>query len=139
MLRVIEAAKMANAHEFVTAFPDGYQTVVGERGVRLSGGQKQRIAIARALIRNPRVLLLDEATSALDAESEWAVKEAIDNLLKTSDKRSVLIIAHRLSTVQNADEVIVIHKGHIVERGNHNDLVARDGVYKKLVNRQLQK
>ena len=85
---------------------------------------------------DPRVLLLDEATSALDAESEWAVKEAIDNLLKTSDKRSVLIIAHRLSTVQNADEVIVIHKGRVVERGNHSELIARDGVYKKLGKRQ---
>jgi ABC-type multidrug transport system fused ATPase/permease subunit len=136
--RIIEAAKFANAHNFIVSFKDGYRTMVGERGVQLSGGQKQRIAIARALIRNPKVLLLDEATSALDTESEWAVKEAIDKLLRTSEGRSVLVIAHRLSTVQHADEVVVIQQGTVVERGKHEQLLAKEGLYKKLVSRQLQ-
>eukprot|EP01120_Amphizonella_sp_Union-15-10_P014917 TRINITY_DN7461_c0_g1_i1.p1 TRINITY_DN7461_c0_g1~~TRINITY_DN7461_c0_g1_i1.p1 ORF type:complete len:644 (+),score=127.81 TRINITY_DN7461_c0_g1_i1:64-1995(+) len=137
--RIVQAAKMSNAHEFITSFPQTYETLVGERGVRLSGGQKQRIAIARALIRNPKILLLDEATSALDAESEYLVKEALDTLLKSPEGRSVLVIAHRLSTVQNADEVVVIEKGCVVEKGTHEELINKDGIYKKLVSRQLQK
>ncbi|RMX48535.1 hypothetical protein pdam_00021589 [Pocillopora damicornis] len=129
-----EVARQANAHAFITAFEEGYQTQVGERGVKLSGGQKQRVAIARALLMNPDILLLDEATSALDAESEHFVKEAIDRAMKN---RTVLVIAHRLSTVRNADQVLVIDKGQIVERGTHKDLLASEGVYKKLVLRQL--
>ncbi|KAL9980932.1 hypothetical protein ACROYT_G009574 [Oculina patagonica] len=131
---VEEVAKQANAHNFITTFEEGYQTQVGERGVKLSGGQKQRVAIARALLMNPDILLLDEATSALDAESEHYVKEAIDRAMIN---RTVLVIAHRLSTVRNADQVLVIDKGHIVERGTHKDLLANNGVYKKLVLRQL--
>lgn len=129
-----EVAKQANAHNFITTFEEGYQTQVGERGVKLSGGQKQRVAIARALLMNPEILLLDEATSALDAESEHYVKEAIDRAMVN---RTVLVIAHRLSTVRNADQVLVIDKGHIVERGTHETLLAKAGVYKKLVLRQL--
>lgn len=129
-----EVARQANAHAFIAAFEEGYQTQVGERGVKLSGGQKQRVAIARALLMNPDILLLDEATSALDAESEHFVKEAIDRAMKN---RTVLVIAHRLSTVRNADQVLVIDKGQIVERGTHKDLLASEGVYKKLVLRQL--
>lgn len=129
-----EVAVQANAHAFITEFEEGYQTQVGERGVKLSGGQKQRVAIARALLMNPDILLLDEATSALDAESEHFVKEAIDRAMKN---RTVLVIAHRLSTVRNADQVLVIDKGQIVERGTHKDLLASEGVYKKLVLRQL--
>nr|GMC99332.1 ABC transporter B family member 27-like [Ipomoea batatas] len=129
------AAKMANAHDFIESFPDKYQTVVGERGLRLSGGQKQRIAIARALLMNPRVLLLDEATSALDAESEYLVQDAMDSLMRG---RTVLVIAHRLSTVKTADTVAVVSDGQIVESGTHNELLARDGIYTALVRRQLQ-
>lgn len=129
-----KAAEQANAHNFIASFEEGYQTQVGERGVKLSGGQKQRVAIARALLMNPDVLLLDEATSALDAESEHFVKEAIDRAMVN---RTVLVIAHRLSTVRNADQVLVIDKGHIVERGTHETLLAKAGVYKKLVLRQL--
>ncbi|CAG2206155.1 ABC transporter B family member 21,ABC transporter B family member 16,Multidrug resistance protein 3,Sophorolipid transporter,Serine protease/ABC transporter B family protein tagB,ABC transporter B family member 18,ABC transporter fmpD,Multidrug resistance protein 1B,Multidrug resistance protein 2,ABC transporter B family member 10,ABC transporter B family member 4,ABC transporter B family member 1,Bile salt export pump,ABC transporter B family member 17,ABC transporter B family member 11,Multidrug resista len=128
------AAKQANAHEFIQTFEKGYDTLVGERGVRLSGGQKQRIAIARALIMNPKLLLLDEATSALDAESEHLVQEAIDRAMKS---RTVIVIAHRLSTVRNASKVIVIDKGSIAENGTHDELIAKGGVYKKLVLRQL--
>ncbi|CAL1536178.1 unnamed protein product [Lymnaea stagnalis] len=131
---VIEAAKQANAHEFVSEFEMGYDTLVGERGVRLSGGQKQRIAIARALIMDPTLLLLDEATSALDAESEHLVQEAVDRAMMG---RTVIVIAHRLSTVRNADKVVVIDKGQIAEMGTHNELLATHGVYKKLVLRQL--
>ena len=117
-------------------FPEGYHTVVGERGIKLSGGQKQRIAIARALIRKPKVLLLDEATSALDAESEHQVQQALDKLIKAG-KQTIILIAHRLSTIRDADEIIVMKSGQIMERGSHDDLVALDGVYKALVNRQL--
>ncbi|XP_027167555.1 ABC transporter B family member 25-like [Coffea eugenioides] len=132
---VENAAKMANAHEFVCNFPDKYQTHVGERGVRLSGGQKQRIAIARALLMNPRILLLDEATSALDAESEYLVQDAMDSLMKG---RTVLVIAHRLSTVKSADTVAVVSDGQIVESGTHDELLSRNGIYTALVKRQLQ-
>lgn len=129
------AAKMANAHEFISKFPEKYQTHVGERGVRLSGGQKQRIAIARALLMNPKVLLLDEATSALDAESEYLVQDAMDRLM---NGRTVLVIAHRLSTVKSANIVAVISDGQVVERGTHDELLSKDGIYTALVRRQLQ-
>ncbi|RYR75654.1 hypothetical protein Ahy_A01g000228 isoform B [Arachis hypogaea] len=129
------AAKMANAHEFISKFPEKYKTFVGERGVRLSGGQKQRIAIARALLMDPKILLLDEATSALDAESEYLVQDAMDSLMKG---RTVLVIAHRLSTVKTADTVAVISDGQVVESGTHDELLSKNGVYTALVRRQLQ-
>ncbi|XP_067662747.1 uncharacterized protein [Haliotis asinina] len=131
---VIQAAKQANAHNFIMSFDDGYDTLVGERGMSLSGGQKQRIAIARALIMDPVILLLDEATSALDAESEHLVQEAIDRAMKG---RTVIVIAHRLSTVKNAHKVMVIDRGHIAESGTHTELMLKNGVYKRLVLRQL--
>uniref|UniRef100_A0A2P2L6B2 ABC transporter B family member 25 n=1 Tax=Rhizophora mucronata TaxID=61149 RepID=A0A2P2L6B2_RHIMU len=131
----IEAvAKMSNAHDFIDKFPEKYQTVVGERGLRLSGGQKQRVAIARALLMNPRVLLLDEATSALDAESEYLVQDAMDSLMRG---RTVLVIAHRLSTVKSADTVAVISDGQMAESGTHEELLSKDGIYTALVRRQL--
>ncbi|XP_028059176.1 ABC transporter B family member 25-like isoform X1 [Camellia sinensis] len=132
---VENAAKMANADEFISKFPEKYQTFVGERGVRLSGGQKQRVAIARGLLMNPRILLLDEATSALDAESEYLVQDAMDSLMKG---RTVLVIAHRLSTVKSADIVAVVSDGQVVESGTHDELLDKDGVYTALVRRQLQ-
>lgn len=132
---VEKAAKMANAHEFISKFPEKYKTFVGERGVRLSGGQKQRVAIARALLMNPKILLLDEATSALDAESEYLVQDAMESLMKG---RTVLVIAHRLSTVQSADTVAVVSDGKIVEQGTHDELLSKDGIYTALVKRQLQ-
>ena len=129
------AARAANAEAFIDQFPDGFDTLVGERGVRLSGGQKQRIAIARAVLKDPRVLILDEATSALDSESEHLVQEALERLM---EGRTTLVIAHRLSTVRDADEVVVLDGGHVVERGSHTELVARtDGLYRKLVERQF--
>lgn len=123
---------MSNAYDFIhdlDSFPKGYDTVVGERGIKLSGGQKQRVAIARALIRKPKLLLLDEATSALDAESEHLVQQALDKLIK-SGSQTVIVVAHRLSTIRDADEILVMHKGVIKERGTHNQLVAMNGVYK---------
>lgn len=134
MEKIIEVSKLANAFEFISTFESGFDTIVGERGIRLSGGQKQRIAIARALLVNPRLLLLDEATSALDSESEHLVQEAIDRAMKD---RTVCVIAHRLSTVRNATKVIVLNNGCVEEQGTHDELCARDGIYKRLVLRQL--
>lgn len=126
---VMEAAKIANAHDFISQTPEGYQTYIGERGSKLSGGQRQRIAIARAVLKNPPVLILDEATSALDSESEKLVQDALTKLMKN---RTSIVIAHRLSTIQYADEIVVIQNGQIVEQGTHDELIARGGVYKKL-------
>ncbi|MED6277304.1 hypothetical protein CHARACLAT_011932 [Characodon lateralis] len=134
MEAVVQAASKANAHEFITSLPKGYDTSVGEKGMQLSGGQKQRVAIARALIRHPRVLILDEATSALDAESEHIVQQALNNIMQ---EHTVLVIAHRLSTVEKADNIIVIDRGRIAEQGSHSQLMASGGLYCKLVQRQV--
>uniref|UniRef100_G1Q4S0 ATP-binding cassette sub-family B member 10, mitochondrial n=1 Tax=Myotis lucifugus TaxID=59463 RepID=G1Q4S0_MYOLU len=132
--QVEKVAEVANATAFIRSFPQGFSTMVGEKGVLLSGGQKQRIAIARALLKNPKILLLDEATSALDAENEYLVQEALDRLM---EGRTVLIIAHRLSTIKNADRVAVLDRGKIIECGNHDELLAKpDGIYRKLMNKQ---
>ncbi len=127
--QVEEAAKIANAHEFIMASECGYNTGIGDRGGRLSGGQRQRVSIARAILKNPPILILDEATSALDTESERLVQDALEKLMKT---RTTVAIAHRLSTIKNADEICVLHEGHIVERGTHDELIKKDGYYKKL-------
>lgn len=127
--QVIQAAKIANAHDFIMQTEDGYQTTIGERGSKLSGGQRQRISIARAVLKNPPILILDEATSALDSESEKLVQEALFNLMKN---RTSVVIAHRLSTIQHADEIIVIQEGKIIERGNHETLMQNRGLYWKL-------
>jgi len=131
--QVIEAAKIANAHEFIMNSEDGYNTKIGDRGGKLSGGQRQRVSIARAILKNPPILILDEATSALDTESERMVQEALENLMKN---RTTIAIAHRLSTIKNADEICVLHEGQIVERGKHEELLALNGYYKKLCDMQ---
>jgi ABC-type multidrug transport system fused ATPase/permease subunit len=131
--KVISAAKVANAHEFIERLDYGYDTNIGDRGLKLSGGQRQRISIARAVLKNPPVLILDEATSALDTESERLVQDALVKLMKN---RTSVVIAHRLSTIQHADEIIVLNAGQIVQRGNHQELIAVDGIYKKLCEMQ---
>lgn len=130
---VMKAAKIANAHDFIAAMPNGYETNIGDRGGKLSGGQRQRISIARAVLKNPPILILDEATSALDTESEKLVQDALSNLMQN---RTSLVIAHRLSTIANADEIIVMQQGQIAERGTHKELISQNGIYKKLCDMQ---
>ncbi len=131
---VVAAAKIANAHDFILQMSEKYQTNIGDRGSKMSGGQRQRIAIARAVLKNPPILILDEATSALDSESERLVQDALNNLMKS---RTSVVIAHRLSTIQHADEIIVLQKGEIAERGNHSELLAKNGAYRKLYDMQV--
>jgi subfamily B ATP-binding cassette protein MsbA len=131
---IVSAAKAANAYQFISRMPKGFDTMIGERGVRLSGGERQRLAIARAILKNPPILILDEATSSLDAESEKLVQEAIENLMVN---RTVIMIAHRLSTVKKANRIIVIDKGVIVEQGDHEKLISQEGVYSRLHNLQI--
>ena len=133
MEQVVEAAKIANAHEFIMESEHGYDTMIGDRGGRLSGGQRQRVSIARAILKNPPILILDEATSALDTESERLVQEALERLMKS---RTTIAIAHRLSTIKNADEICVLYEGEIVERGQHEELIAKNGYYKRLYDMQ---
>ena len=131
--QVIEAAKVANAHEFIMGAEQSYQTNIGDRGNKLSGGQRQRITIARAVLKNPPILILDEATSALDSESEQLVQQSLTQLMKN---RTSIVIAHRLSTIQHADEIIVMQEGKIIERGKHEQLLIQEGAYRKLVELQ---
>ncbi|MBR0213701.1 MAG: ATP-binding cassette domain-containing protein, partial [Solobacterium sp.] len=131
---IVEACKKANIHDFIAAQPDGYDTMVGNRGLKLSGGEKQRLSIARVLLKDPAVMIFDEATSSLDSISESKIQEAIDPLIES---RTSILIAHRLSTILAADEIIVIKDGEIVERGQHEDLVERGGVYTELYRTQF--
>ena len=128
-----EAAKIANAHEFIVDLPEGYDTNIGDSGNKLSGGQKQRLSIARAVLKNPPIMILDEATSALDTESERLVQDALEKMMRN---RTSIVIAHRLSTIQKANNIVVLQKGEIVEQGSHEELLAKNGTYKKLVEMQ---
>ena len=130
----MEAGKIAKAHGFIEKMQNGYDSLIGERGSLLSGGQKQRLSIARAMYKNPEILILDEATSALDLESEKLVQEALDRVM---EERTCIVIAHRLSTIRKSDLILVLDKGKIVERGNHEDLLAQEGYYKKLFDLQI--
>jgi len=134
--QIEEAARLANAHEFIKSFPLGYETLVGERGAQLSGGQRQRIALARVLVKKRKLLLLDEFSSALDSESEMVVQGALDGILKKESTMTTVIVAHRLSTIQNADLIVVVSAGKIVESGKHEQLLARKGLYHKLAQTQ---
>jgi subfamily B ATP-binding cassette protein MsbA len=129
------AARAANAHTFITEQPDGYETVIGEKGGRLSGGQRQRLSIARALVKDAPILILDEATSALDSESEIEVQQAIEHLM---ENRTTIVIAHRLSTIRNANRICVMENGQIVEQGTHDELLSKDGRYQQLYEMQFQ-
>ncbi len=132
---ILAAAKVAHCDEFVDGFEQGYETIVGERGVKLSGGQRQRVAIARAVLANPTILILDEATSSLDSESEAMIQ---DGLATLRAGRTTFVIAHRLSTIRSADQILVVEEGEVVEHGTHRELIARDGRYKQLHDRQYQ-
>ena len=133
---IINAAKAANAHDFILKTEQGYETNIGNAGDKLSGGQKQRISIARAILKDPEILILDEATSSLDSESEQLIQDALSNLMKS---RTSLVIAHRLSTIENSDNIIVLNEGKIIEQGKHADLITKNGQYKKLYNLQYNK
>ena len=135
---VVNAAKQACAHEFIVEMKDGYQTRIGERGLRISGGQRQRLSIARVFLRRPKIILLDEATSALDEHSQEAVQKALSNLIATSNA-TVVLVAHRLSTVVNADSICVIDKGCVLEQGTHEELVSKGGIYASMVQKQTKK
>jgi ATP-binding cassette subfamily B protein len=132
---VFEAARLAQIDGFIRSLPEGYDTMVGERGLKLSGGEKQRVAIARTILKGPPVLLLDEATSALDSHTEREIQDALDRIAKG---RTTIVIAHRLSTIVHADRILVLDRGHLVEQGTHADLIANDGLYASLWNRQRQ-
>ena len=135
MDQIIDAAKKANIYDYILSLPEGFDTQIGERGIRLSGGQKQRLSIARVFLKNPSILILDEATSSLDNTTEALIQEALNSL---KEGRTTLVVAHRLSTIKNADEILVVSNGQIIESGSHEDLVNRkDGVYRKLYNSQF--